>query len=253
MKIIKRAFSKLIRLAYPFGRGRMILFGPLIGWRFVVERGHGFTYALGLGFNFLFFGRHIRKGMVIYDIGSNRGQMALFFSRKIGVSGIVHAFEPAPVPFESLKRNCVLNSLSNVRLWQAVVSNMNGEESFTFFEDRPTEGRPERLASKNQAAVGKAFRVTCLTLDSLVQRGERKPDVLKIDVEGSAAAVLEGARNILETTKPGIYIELHNAEEQRAVRDELQSRGYQLQTMDGRKVVDPTTGWSSPLWCWFEK
>jgi hypothetical protein len=76
--------------------------------------------------------------------------------------------------------------------------------------------------------------------------------LIKINVEGSAAAVLEGARGVLDAVGPAIYIELHNAEEQQAVRDELQSRGYQLQTMDGRKVADPTVGWSSPLWCWRE-
>jgi hypothetical protein len=87
-----------------------------------------------------------------------------------------------------------------------------------------------------------------------VQRGERKPDILKIAVEGSAAAVLEGARNILETVKPGIYIELHGDHERIAVRDELQSREYQFQTMDGQKVADPTADWRlSPLWCWVEK
>jgi FkbM family methyltransferase len=253
MKMIKRVLSKLIRIAYPYGSERRILFGPLKGWRFVVEIGHGFTYALGRdAYNFDFLEKKIRAGMVIYDVGANRGQMALFFSRKTGASGFVHAFEPAPVSFRSLQRNLALNHLDNVHAWQAVVSKSNGEEFFTFFEDDPTVSRPTRLVGMDEVTTGKSFSTTCLTLDSLVQRGERKPDILKIDVEGSAAAVLEGARNILDTARPGIYIELHSADEQRAVRDELQSRGYQLQTMDGRNIVDPTTGWFSPLWCWME-
>ncbi len=253
MALAQTLLSDLVRRFYPYGSERTILFGPLRGYRYVVELGHGFSYALGKGsYNFEFLARHVREGMIVYDIGANRGQVSLFFSKVVGARGSVHAFEPAPIPFESLVRNVRLNALSNVHPWQMIVSNVNGEERFTFFPDDPTEGKLERLVRGDQVQARESFRVQCLTLDSFVQRGEPKPNILKIDVEGSAAAVLEGARQLIDAAQPSIYIELHNAEEQEAVRDGLQTRGYQCQTIDGQKVADPTTGWASPLWCWRE-
>ena len=46
-----------------------------------------------------------------------------------------------------------------------------------------------------------------------------------------------------------IYLELHGPEEQAGVRDELVSLGYEIETLDGAVVTDPTAGWASPLWC----
>ncbi len=243
--LAQRLLSNIVRRFYPYGCERTILLGPFKGYRYVVELGHGFSYAVGKGsYNFDFLARHIREGMVVYDIGANRGQVTLFFSKLVGTCGLVHAFEPAPIPFESLQQNITLNGLSNVEVWQAMVSDVNGSDSFTFFHDRPTEGKLNRVIATHDLDAGTSFRVESVSLDDFVRRQERMSEVLKIDVEGSARLVLEGARQLMDTVQPSIYIELHNVEEQRAVRDELQTRGYQCHTMAGEKVVDPASGWA---------
>jgi hypothetical protein len=73
--------------------------------------------------------------------------------------------------------------------------------------------------------------------------------VIKIDVEGGAAAVLRGAARILDERGPGVYLELHGPEEQAGVRDELLARGYVARTVSGEIISDPVTRWASPLWC----
>jgi hypothetical protein len=97
MKII----HQLIRLLYPHGSVRTVLRGPLKGARFEVTPGMGATYAWGWEvMNQRFLSQRVRPGAVIYDVGANRGQMALYFSRLVpGLLGQVFSFEPAPRQF----------------------------------------------------------------------------------------------------------------------------------------------------------
>ena len=93
-----------------------------------------------------------------------------------------------------------------------------------------------------------AMSRTVLRLDDLL-REECPPDLIKIDVEGAAAAVLRGAARILDERGPSVYVELHGPEEQAGIRDELLSRGYVAYSSTGEVVADPVNRWVSPLWC----
>jgi FkbM family methyltransferase len=253
---MKQLASKLIRFLYPFGSQRTVLAGPLRGMKFIVELGNGFSYALGRGLNFDFLSPHIHPGMVIYDVGANRGQMTMFFSRIVGPNGYVHSFEPAPVPFKSLERHVAINHLANVSIHQAIVSQAAGKASFTYFEDSPSEGRLTSLDNQPgqiHNSTGTTLELPCITLDSIFQSSGRAPDLLKIDVEGAGADVLAGARQLLDSSAPSIYMELHNKSEVQALRDELLPRGYTIQTTAGRQIPDPTTEPLAEVWCFRKK
>lgn len=73
----------IARWLYPYGAVRRVVRGPVRGMRFIVEPGMGVSYAMGSGaYNFGFLASRCRRGMTVYDIGANRGQMALFFRGK---------------------------------------------------------------------------------------------------------------------------------------------------------------------------
>jgi hypothetical protein len=62
-------------------------------------------------------------------------------------------------------------------------------------------------------------------LDTLVAaEGLPAPDLVKIDVEGAEAAVLDGAAEILQRTRPGLLIELHSTN--RAVAERLENLSF---------------------------
>lgn len=241
----------IVRMFYPYGTIRRIFRGPLTGVRFVVEPSMGLTYALGgQGFNWDFLSRHISPGMVIYDVGGNRGQMSLFFSKQVGSTGQVLSFEPVPEMYNFLVKNIHLNSIKNVSSLNIALSDYEGTAVFMFSKDFSTEGKlasPEISPSHGEAD---SINVIVKRMDSVLEEGMPVPDIIKIDVEGAAAAVLRGAKNIIEQYYPSIYIELHGPEEQQSIKDCLMTNGYHIETLDGEHVADPTSGWHSPLWCY---
>lgn len=240
-----------IRFVYPYGEPRRVLRGPVRGMRFIVEPGIGFSYAIAAEAACpRFLAGKLRPGQTIYDIGANKGQMSLLFARGVGPSGRVLAFEPAPAEYSSLCRNLRLNGLDQVQAFPRAVSDTAGRATFTYAAERPTQGKLAAVEPSYANEGAGSFEVETVTLDGLLAQGLPAPDLVKIDVEGAAAAVLRGGARLLEGGNPRIYLDLHGPEEQAGVRDELLSRGYVAETIEGRLVADPTLEWQTPLWCY---
>lgn len=242
----------LPRLLYPFGSVRRVLRGPARGSRFVVEPGIGLTYALATDDAVpRHFQTRVRPGMTVYDVGANKGQMMIYFARLVGAGGRVVSLEPAPAEFFCLQKNCDLNGLGErVRLLQVAAADRAGTLDFSYDPELPTQGKLLDVERTYVHENGRSFSVESVTLDDLLAT-EPPPDVIKMDVEGGAAAAFRGARRILDEYHPAIYVELHGPEEQASVRDLLLARGYVAETLDGQRVSDPTAGWFSPLWCYW--
>jgi len=243
--------QRLLRLIVPYGSKRRVLRGPAKGMQFIAEPGIAFSYAVGTDAAAPgIFAKLVKPGATVYDVGSNKGQMAMIFAALVGPTGRVLAFEPAPAEYASLIRNLRLNGLDNVRAIEAAASDAKGQLEFAYDRDRPTEGKLRDVeASYASAPASATFTVAAIPLDEMLAE-EPAPQLIKIDVEGGAAAVLRGARRIIDEVGPGIYVELHGPEEQAGIRDELLTRGYVAETLTGTAVPDPTSGWHSPLWCY---
>jgi FkbM family methyltransferase len=171
------------------------------------------------------------------------------FAALVGPSGRVIAFEPAPSPFRSLQRNVAINELASVRALQAAAFDSNSTTYLSYATDHPTQGKLREVEPSYSVPGAFNLEVRGMRLDEMLKQ-ERWPGFIKIDVEGGAGPVLRGAIQILEEVQPHIYIELHGPDERAAVRDELLSRGYVAETMDGRGVSDPTGGAHASLWCY---
>lgn len=240
----------LIRWFYPYGSVRRVVRGPARGMRFIVEPTMGVAYAIGHHRAMpRYFGPHISPGMTVFDVGANKGQMMLLFAKLVGPRGRVVSLEPAPVEYRCLERNIQLNALEHVTAVHAAASDARGEMVFMYDAANPTQGKLRDVEPTYSLTGAQPVSVPTQPLDDLLGRGWR-PHLIKIDVEGAGLRVLRGARRILDTVAPRIYMEMHGPEEQAAVRDELLSRGYVAETLDGRRVIDPTVGWHDPLWCY---
>ena len=72
----------------------------------------------------------LNPGDVFYDVGANVGFFTLIGARRVGESGRVVAFEPAPTTRAALERNVRLNGFANVDIVEAAVSDAAGSATF---------------------------------------------------------------------------------------------------------------------------
>jgi len=187
-------------------------------------------------------------GKVVYDIGAHRGSYALFFSRQVGATGSVVAFEPAPGNFDKLARNLALNHIINVRaLPLALGAEREVREVFAL----PGMSTTASLAADAQTPFRRSVgRAQVERLDDLVAPLDLPaPDFVKIDVEGFELDVLRGARGTLARYGPDLMVEIHGAnhalkaQRVEAISELLQPLGYRLiHTESGRDVEPAVNG-----------
>jgi FkbM family methyltransferase len=171
----------------------------------------------------------VRPGMVAYDIGANAGFYTLAFSRLVGPSGQVWAFEPFPENAANLLRHLELNRVSNATLLQAAVSDRTELARF--------QAGPNNSAGKlGSGAAGHAL-ITA-SLDELIERhGLPSPDIVKMDVEGAEGQVLAGARKLLRIRTTTFLIALHGDKPMRDCIAILEEHGYEVRAMDGTRIT----------------
>jgi len=196
-----------------------ILQGPLKGKRWVSgASNHGCwlgTYELPKQLAML---RHIRPGMVCYDVGANVGFYTLFFSHLVGIGGRVLAFEPFPRNVALLRRHIELNHCANVTVFDAAVADREGT---TLFEEAPS-------ASMGRVSDHGSLAVECRRLDKVISEGFPPPDLIKIDVEGAEGAVLAGAVEMLQKYAPIIFLATHGPEQHQDCVAILKQHGYSV-------------------------
>ena len=222
-----------------------------MGLRFRVQPSMGMTYALGYDTHcakWLY--NVVKRGMTVYDIGANFGQMALPFGKWVGRSGRVVAVEPVPSNLTQLRDNIALNKASNIAVVEAALSDQVGTASFLLDPEKARMGKLENCEPTYNEFCRRdeRFEVATKRLDDLVAEFG-PPDFLKIDVEGGARGVLAGGTSVLSDVRPDVYLELHGPEEQAAARDILLPLGYRLRGLDGTIIDDPVKTWCNPLWC----
>jgi FkbM family methyltransferase len=133
----------------------------------------------------------VSDGDVVVEIGANIGE----FTRAAALKALILiSVEPDPVAFNCLERN--VSGLSNVTLFNGVVSEKNGNVDFYI----SSEGADSSIIEPD--GYEKMITVESMTLDTLLDKmGISHVDFLKIEAEGGEPEVLRGARNTLLVTR----------------------------------------------------
>lgn len=114
--------------------------------------------------------------LVIFDIGSNVGLSAIYFSLKYPDSRI-YAFEPNKKTFLKMKRN--VSSFNNIEIFNWAIADHDGQVEF-FENERSMSSSIIKRSEKQEAVL-----VDCYKLDSIFEKlNINKVDLLKFDVEG---------------------------------------------------------------------
>lgn len=162
---------------------------------------------------------HITPGAVVADIGANIGNHTVFFSLIAGAAE-VHAFEPMRTTFRTLTRNVEINRLSGAHLHNVALGTREATASVAEFKQADI--------GASRIAVDASGRYPVRSLDSFALP---RLDFAKIDVEGHAIEVLDGARETLARCRPVIWVELWPQWNEVEPGDhKLRSLGYRLLT-----------------------
>ncbi len=169
-----------------------------------------------------------RPGAVAFDVGANVGYVTLALARLLGPTGHVVAVEPLPANVERLRHHVTENgAASNVTVVAAAASDRPGTATFLVHESGAM-GKLDGSAGRRVAYEGKVD-VACVRLDDLAfGPGGRRPDLLKIDVEGGAVRAMPGLERVLAEARPVLLVELHGPEERHAVLDAFARHRYHV-------------------------
>ncbi len=166
-----------------------------------------------------------RKARSLYvDIGANIGVSSIY---ALASGCPAWLFEPNGDLHEFGRRFFAYNHFSGARWLQTALSDRPGQASF--FVSQSTFLSSFNQSHARQEGDAREIVVEMRTLDSFLPeiRAEADEIIIKIDVEGYEAAVLQGADKVTEQMRPPVLIELlPDAEARGLVWDYFHRRDY---------------------------
>jgi len=142
----------------------------------------------------------VHPGQVVVEAGANIGAHTVGLSKMVGPSGVVLAFEPLRIVFQTLCANLALNQCANVGAFHEALGASDGE----ILAPAPNPALRKNFGGFTLRGVSHGDKVRLRRLDSLDLAACH---FLKIDVEGMEAEVLAGARNTILNCRPTLYLE----------------------------------------------
>lgn len=181
---------------------------------------------------------HLRSGGCFIDVGAHLGWWSLFAAARIGSGGRVLALEPSAA-YELLSANVTAYpQITAVRVGAGAEA---GTATF-FGQGIASSGSfvaaVTAINQQYQADTPIApFLVSISTLDELTAAYDLQPSLVKIDVEGFEASVLDGAPRLLASGTPCV-IEIHPSQltlsghTPEMVHTRLATHGYAVEVLD---------------------
>lgn len=185
-----------------------------------------------------------KAGDIVFDVGAYCGVSAYHFSKSVGPSGRVYAFEPDPVNFPLLQQNIARHSLSNVVPVQLAISDSSG------FADFVSEGAlgSTLVAHSNRVHGEGVTRVETITFEQACMT-YGLPAFAKVDIEGAEVAMLAAAADYLKAhpinfTLDTNHIVASGELSNRAVEEIFRACNYEVESSDQCGFM---TTWARPL------
>ena len=150
----------------------------------------------------------VRPGDTVFDLGANTGQYTCLFCRLAGPSGAVHAFEPIPTTFATLKWNATRHSKKcPLALNNFAVGETEGTIKMFVADGRFTEASMVQHTAGSVDGQHSVANYDCpvITVDSYMKKNNiGKVDLIKCDVEGAELLAMKGAEGSLSGKNPPV-------------------------------------------------
>jgi FkbM family methyltransferase len=144
----------------------------------------------------------LQPGDIFFDAGANRGYYTLL-ALKCGAS--VTAFEPVPRLYQTLQTNLRMNGIDRQATLEPLALGEDTHTATIYVASRKDDGSHSLIAGVEASAVVQQ-EVQVTSLDQYLVEKRDVPSLIKIDVEGYEARVLDGAQMVLNTIQPPVLI-----------------------------------------------
>ena len=177
---------------------------------------------------------YIKEGSVVYDLGAAIGDHTIFYLNAVGPQGIVVAYEPHPIQFECLRRNCPRALCLPYAVGEV-------EDQVWLFHEPDVIAGSRLIDPARQWPMSRHRRVK---IDDTSLSGE--VSFMKIDIEGCEPAALRGARKTIMRHRPVIWIEINPTALERQAHSTNELQDVLLNQL-GYRVAEfypPGSGWN---------
>ncbi len=192
--------------------------------------------------------RWVQAEDLFFDIGANIGSYSIYAALRHPRAQVI-AFEPEYSNLFLLRQNLLHNALQDrVEVYSVALGNRVGLSRLHIQDWTPgaalhTESPTSLLQTAHKAAVIGREGIAVTTLDRFCHETQRLPNCLKIDVDGTEPAILEGASETLRSaTLRSLILELSQPELRRRCALLLEQAGLR------RVWADPTGRKSNEIW-----
>lgn len=188
-------------------------------------------------------------GFVFFDIGANMGLYAATCARMFA-PGRVHAFEPAPMSAQVVRKIARSNRL-DLEVFEVAVGDTNGVASLHLSDKSDASNSLVPGFKKSSGSI----EVSTVRLDNHVRSTGAAPDVIKIDVETFEPQVIAGAADTISDHRPVIVLEVlkrrghDHGEEITAAMEPFGYRYYPLSESPDWEARDRVQGGSAGFGC----
>lgn len=156
---------------------------------------------------------------IIVDGGAYTGNTSFIFSKKVGKSGHVYAFEAEPTTYKKLEQNINTLNYKNVTAYPIALTSKKTTLSFS------GTGVSAKIDDEG-------VDVDANSIDNLVKElAIKKVDMIKLDVEGAELSVINGAAETIKSFTPKLAISVyHKQDDMRTLTKAILSinRNYKL-------------------------
>jgi FkbM family methyltransferase len=142
---------------------------------------------------------YLSEGDIVIDAGANIGALTVPLAHQVGMSGRVYAFEVQRIIYQMLCANVSLNGLWNVFTHQLALADDNG----VFSVPPVNYAAPGNFGNVRLQSADLAEKIAAVPIDQM----GASPKLIKIDVQGMELAVLKGARQTIQRSRPLLYVE----------------------------------------------
>lgn len=144
----------------------------------------------------------LRAGDFAIDVGANHGWFSLLIASIVGPDGKTWAIEPVQAMVDALRRNLASNPSLSVEVHPLALGVAEGTLEMHVFDDLPHGHASAATLGHDDFST---HRCAVRPLDQLLA-GDRPVTLVKVDVEGSELAVLEGASETIASPTPPMWL-----------------------------------------------